>query len=231
MAKRSIQRANNIEFKHELVRKSIHLVSLSIPIGYWYLGRATVLMYILPLFAWSLSMDIARFFFPSFAHWFYKVFRPLLREHELNHDKPLLTGATWLLISAAVCIQWFPKLITITAFSILIVSDTAAALFGRRFGKRIFFQKSLEGAFAFFISALVVLAFLPHVYSPAIEYSIGMIAALIGAIVESASIQLRFDDNLSIPLSIGGVMWGIYYLLAQLDPAKYQALYDAVVAF
>jgi len=188
-------------------------------------------MFILPLFALSFCMDIARFFVPAFAHWFYKFFRRLLREHELNHDKKLLTGATYVLISAAVCIQWFPKLITITAFSILIISDTAAAIFGRRFGKRVFFQKSLEGAAAFFVSALVLLAFLPHAYDPTAEYVIGAIAALVGAVVESASIQLRFDDNLSIPLSIGGVMWGIYYLLSQLDPSKYQALYNAVVAF
>lgn len=225
-----MHRANDIEFKHELLRKLIHLISLSIPIGYYQLSRASALEIILPLFAVSLALDLGRFYIPSIARWFYRVFRPLLREHERDHDRMLLNGATYVLISAAVCIEWFPKLVTVSAFAVLIISDASAALYGRRFGKHKLFQKSLEGTVAFFVSALIVLAFVPHAYDATTEYLVGAAAALVGAIVESASIELRFDDNLSIPLSMGLTMWGLYYLLTVLDPAKFQPLYDAVMA-
>jgi dolichol kinase len=205
------------------------LVSLSIPIGYWYASRELALSVILPLFVVSLVLDLGRHYIPPLAHWFYKFFRPLLREHEMDNDKKLLNGATYVLLSAAVCIQWFPKIITVTAFSIMIVSDTAAALYGRRFGKHRFFQKSLEGTGAFFVSALVLLLFMPHAGNFPVEYTIGAIAALVGAVVESASIALRFDDNLSIPLSIGGVMWGSHYLLSVLEPGTYGGLYRSLL--
>jgi dolichol kinase len=41
---------------------------------------------------------------------------------------------------------------------------------------------------------------------------IGFIAAFVGAIVENISFKL-VDDNLSIPLSVGFTMWGLYLAL------------------
>ncbi|MCK7523378.1 MAG: hypothetical protein MZV64_39855 [Ignavibacteriales bacterium] len=60
------------------------------------------------------------------------------------------------LLSALICALIFPKVIFVTAFSILIISDTMAALIGRKFGKRKFLRKSLEGTLSFFISASIV---------------------------------------------------------------------------
>ena len=40
---------------------------------------------------------------------------------------------------------------------------------------------------------------------------IGIIAAAVGAITESLSSTI--DDNIAVPLSIGCVMWGMYFLL------------------
>jgi dolichol kinase len=122
-----------------------------------------------------------------------------------------LTGATNILFSAIVCIILFPKIITINAFAILIISDITSALFGRRFGKRKFFQKSLEGAMAFFVSATVVVFLAPKVQGLAMEYVIGIIAAAVGAVVEAASTTI--DDNISVPLAIGTLMWALYALL------------------
>jgi len=40
------------------------------------------------------------------------------------------------------------------------------------------------------------------------EYVIGVLGAVVGAFVESLSGV--FDDNLTVPLSISLVMWGLY---------------------
>jgi dolichol kinase len=131
-----------------------------------------------------------------------------------------LKGATYVLVSAILCMWIFPKVIFITAFAILIVSDTSAALIGRKFGRHPFLSKTLEGALAFLVSALLVVAFAPKIEYLPLEYVIGAIAALVGAIVESASVGV--DDNLSIPISVGGVMWVLYLLF--LDSVDLYAL-------
>lgn len=138
---------------------------------------------------------------------------PLLRPHELRSDRLLLNGASYVLISACIVIALFPKLIAITSFAILIISDISAALVGRRYGTHPFLDKSLEGTIAFFVSALIVIGVIGACYHvPAVYFVIGTCAAAVGALAENLSIRLKMDDNVSIPLSIGAVMWGLALL-------------------
>ncbi len=196
----------------ELIRKGIHLCSLSIPVVYYFLTRETALAILVPLtLAFGLS-DLARLFLPSVRALYERLFGFLLRRHERSTRYRRLNGATYVLLSATICVWLFPKVIVITAFAILIVSDTAAALVGRKFGRHPFLGKSLEGTTAFFISALVVVAVAPKVLYLPSEYLIGICAAFLGALVEAVSGDL-LDDNLSIPLSIGLAMWGLYLFL------------------
>ncbi|MCX8009904.1 MAG: dolichol kinase, partial [Ignavibacteria bacterium] len=122
--------------------------------------------------------------------------------------------------SAVICVLLFPKIFVVTGFSILIISDSASALFGRKFGRHKFLAKSLEGALAFFISALIVVAITPKIEYLFLEYLIGIVGAAVGTIVESYSSEI--DDNISIPVSICLVMWGLYSLfLPTLNVYKY----------
>lgn len=192
----------------EFVRKGIHLVSLSIPVVYAFIPRATALAILIPLTMIFAATDFWRFRHPGLGDLYHRHVGWLLRSHERDHGRKRLNGATYVLLSACLCIVIFPKIVVLTAFPILIISDTAAALIGRRYGRHAFLNKSLEGAAAFFLSALLVVTFAPKIaYDPA-EYLIGAIAALTGTIVESVSITV--DDNLSIPLAVGGVMWFLY---------------------
>lgn len=200
----------------EIIRKGIHLTSLLIPIVYSFVSKRTALAILIPLtLAFSLS-DIARLWIPAVGRWYSRFFGFLLRAHEKTDEGRHLNGATYVLLSATLLILFFPKVIVISAFAILIVSDTSAALIGRRFGKHRFMTKSVEGSLAFFVSALVVVAVSPKLaYLPA-EYALGAAAGLVGALVEASAIGL--DDNLSIPLSVGGIMWIMYALfLPSLD--------------
>jgi dolichol kinase len=201
-----------IKYRDELFRKLIHLTSLSIPIVYYFISKGTAALILAILAALALTIDLARYLHPEIGKIFYKIFGFLLRQHELDHQKKNLNGATYVLISALISVLIFPKVIFISAFSILIIGDSLAALIGRKFGKRKFLFKSFEGTLTFFISACIVILFTPKVGGFFEEYVIGFIGAFVGAIIENISFRL-IDDNLSIPLSVGFAMWGLYLLL------------------
>lgn len=201
-----------IGYKDELIRKLIHLTSLSIPVIYYFITRSTAATILGILTAVALILDVTRHFSPLIGKLFYKIFGFLLRRHEFDDDKKNLNGATYVLLSAFAGVLIFPKVIFITAFTILIIGDTLAALIGRKFGNHKFLYKSLEGTFAFFISSCIVVLFTPKVGYFSEEFIIGFAAAFIGAITENISFKY-VDDNFSIPLAAGFLMWILYMII------------------
>ena len=192
----------------ELIRKSIHLCSLSIPLVYYWITKAQALSILIPLALVLGVLDVVRLYHPATGRLYSKYLGFLLRAHERTEHGRKLNGATYVLLSAIICVLLFPKVIVITAFAVLIISDTSAALIGRRFGRHRFLNKSLEGSTAFFLSGLIVVALAPKIAWSPVEYAIGAGAILLGTIVEASPVPL--DDNLSIPLSIGAAMWVMY---------------------
>jgi dolichol kinase len=135
------------------------------------------------------------------------IFGRTLRRHEVEKEYTL-NGASWVLISATFGILVFPKIIFITGFSILILSDIAACLFGRKFGKTPLFDKSWEGTSAFIIIAFFIVSFIGYMNSaPWTFFVFGFISAFLGGMVEAASRILKVDDNITIPICIGVLMW------------------------
>lgn len=195
----------------ELVRKGIHLCSLSIPIIYYFIEKATALSILIPLTLVFGLTDLARVYHRPTRELYHRLFGWLLRKHELDEDARRLNGATYVLLSACLFIWLFPKVVFITAFAFLIVSDTLAALVGRLYGRRRFLRKSLEGAAAFFFSALVVVAVAPKLTGIAAEYAIAAASAVVGTIVEAWGSSI--DDNLLIPLTVGATLWLLYLLV------------------
>jgi len=203
-----MQKHGEISYTNELLRKAIHLSSLSIPIAYGIFGKQFIFRLILLATILSIILDVMSHKVEAFRKFYLTLFGNLLRHHEAQNETLLLNGASWVLIAAFVCILIFPQYIAITAFSILIISDTAAALIGRKIGKRKFLDKSVEGTMAFILSGIMVVTFVGLVYNlPVAFYYAGFGGAILGGIVEAASIRLRMDDNLSIPISVGATMW------------------------
>lgn len=207
----STSAGQHVSFQYELVRKGIHMMSLSIPVVYYFVSQSTMLFLLLPVTAAFVIGDLLRSFHqPSFAL-YQRVFGPMLRAHEKTPHKKTLNGASWVLLSAIFCVLVFPKLITITAFTILIISDTTAALIGRRFGTKKFNDKSLEGSTAFVVSAAIVILLTPKVQHGIAEYVIGMVSGVFGALAEVFSFDI-IDDNFAIPVAIGVSLWVMYVL-------------------
>lgn len=201
-----------IDYQSEVLRKAIHLCSLSIPVVYYFITRELALSILIPLALLSLVLDLSRYYFKPFSNIFYKIFGFMLRKHEKDEKRKNLNGATYVLISAVLVIAIFPKVFAVTGFAVLIIGDIAAALIGRKFGQTQFLLKSLEGTIAFFIFSIVVILFTPKIEGNFTEFVIAVIAVGVGAVAENISTGWA-DDNLTIPVSIGITMWILYALL------------------
>ena len=200
-----------VSFRHELLRKSIHLCSISIPIAYSYLSRDTMLWVLIPLTAMTVAVDLLRSFSRPVFRLYTRMFGAILRKHEQSPQKVTLNGASYVFLSAAVCVFLFPKLITITAFAILIISDTTGAIIGRRYGTKKYRDKTIQGSTAFVVSAVIVILCTPKVSYLFGEYVIASVSAVVGAIAEVFSFDI-IDDNFAIPIAIGFSLWALYLI-------------------
>ena len=106
----------------------------------------------------------------------------------------MLTGASWVVIGAALTTLIFNENVAIIGLLVLSLSDSIAAIIGIKFGKTQLFNKSLEGSAVFFLSA----SFIIFSLSPAL-FIINLCAALAATSVELISTP-RFNDNLFIPV-------------------------------
>ncbi|GBD06272.1 hypothetical protein HRbin21_00057 [bacterium HR21] len=200
--------SRDIPLRSEVVRKAIHLLSLSIPVGYIFVSQRTALTILLPLMVLFVLVDILMHRVHLVRQLYLQLFGFLLRPHELETRRLLLNGASYVFISACLCIWLFPKIIAVTAFAILILADIASALVGKAWGHHRFLDKTAEGSAAFLVVAcLTVLALGLWLGAPWSYFVAGLAGAVTGTLAEAASIRLRMDDNLSIPLSIGAIMW------------------------
>lgn len=180
----------------EIKRKTVHLTTLIVPIGYTMTSDKTVLSFLVPFFLCYLAVDLLRHFHPGMASLFRKLFfGRVLREEE----KPTLMGSTYFLFSTILTILLFPKTIAIVSLLILIFADTAAALVGKGIGKVRIFGKTLEGSFAFFLTSLLIVWTYPD-----LNRLSGSLAALGTTLIEL--LPIKIDDNLTIPLVAGAII-------------------------
>jgi dolichol kinase len=211
--KKKKKKKKNIPYEQEVMRKGIHLLSLLIPIVYVFTPKSTALI-ILFLMAFVMVMtDILSKKETIFKEFINRYFSKMLRQHEKHKKKIVLNGASWVLISAFFTVLLFPKIIAITAFTILIISDISAALIGRKYGRNRLLNKSWEGTFAFFISALLVILVIGLLFSMPYPFFVaGIIASFLGAFAEAISDTLRLDDNISVPITVGSTFMALFYL-------------------
>lgn len=199
-----------ISYSQEIFRKLIHLCSLSIPLLYYHTDFYITMYFIVPLLILVLAIDILSKDGMPLQSFIYKYFGSMMREHE-KQGGFVLNGASWVLISAVLIFAIFPKILAITSFVILIISDLSAALIGRRFGSHNLFDKSWEGTFAFFITASIIVYYF-WIIDDLSDYFLyfGILASAITALTEAASKILKIDDNISVPTAFCTTMWLVH---------------------
>ena len=191
-----------LEYHQEFYRKLIHLSSTFIPFMLWYFGKDTFQVWIIIIAVILPILD----YFRRYNKFLYFIYRNLFIKFTRPIEQGMLSGASWVIIGAAVTIFIFNENIAIIALLVLSIADSAAAIVGIKFGKTQLFSKSLEGSTAFFITATIIVFSL----SSAGAY-INFIAVIATTVVELFSTP-RINDNFLIPmvlafiLTIGGIV-------------------------
>jgi len=206
-----------LPYRAELVRKTLHVGALALPVGILWLGRPTAAPLLIALAAVAVAADVARQRWRPAHRALLGVFAPIMRPEERPpFGGPLvLNGAVWMCVAAAACAALFPEAIAAAALALLMVGDAAAALIGRRFGRTRYpgSPKSVEGSVAFFAAGWA--AALPFALAgePALGPGVLAAGALAAAAVEA--LPLPVNDNVRVPLVAGALM----LLLAGVAPA------------
>lgn len=203
---------NNISYNHEIYRKLIHLSSLWMPITIYFLNYNLSLILFSLIFILVFLSEILRLNSKSFNKIFNLFFKNILREHESN-DNAKFAGAFYVCLAVLIALILFPTIIAVSAISVMLICDTASALIGRKFGKNKILSKSLEGLFAFILSGYLTIFLIYYLTNQNnIFLFSGFLSVVFAGLIELISKDiLKTDDNLTIVLSSGIVMWILNY--------------------
>jgi dolichol kinase len=192
------------DYGKELLRKTIHLSSLWMP-GLYYCVSREVMLWVLGMVTLLVVMlDVLRLYVPLLRHVLHGLLGKVMRAHELERG---ISGASYMLIGALLAVLLFSKPVAVTALLVLMVADTAASLVGKRFGKRPLLGKTMEGALGFVVAGWLMVGVSSWLFQQPLSFAgAGVIAVIVGAVVEILSGKCHIDDNLTIPLSVGAVM-------------------------
>jgi len=191
-------------------------------LSFLFSSRESFLLFLLCFVVFELGLEIFRLHNHKLNLGITRLFAPLMREGENLR----LSGVPYYGFGCFIAYSFFPKPIAMMAVLYLAVGDPMASIFGR-FAKRqgqlntVFFQKfstkSLEGSFACF-GACTLLTYLlwpfsfdgstSNLWIKLFVSVLGGLSATIGEII-----PLRTDDNLSMPLISGALLWLMASLL------------------
>ena len=181
------------EFIFEVLRKSVHLVSILIVLIYEFFGKEIILWILIAFLVTVLILDYFRLEHGMRIPFFYIMYR----EHEADR----LGGHIYFALGAISAIAIFSKEIAYAAILMTTFGDLAAALIGKFYGKRRVFKKifkndkSIEGSVSeFTIDFLIGLFILGN---PVVS----LIMAFFATLTETA--VNKIDDNLVIPVFSG----------------------------
>lgn len=190
--------------KTELYRKAVHLSSLWMPLFLYHAGKIPSLILFGMLLVMNLVIEYTAFRRTShIGILFRKMFIRTLRHKEVSRGRFVPSGSVYVLAAALACSACFSPIVAATSMSIMLISDSCAALWGKFCGRFRFKNgKSAEGTLAFFISAFIVVRLL----YPLAPFPVAAAAALGAATVEFFETAFKVDDNLSIPLFSGFIL-------------------------
>ncbi len=195
----------NKSYKKEIYRKAIHLSSLWIPAVIYFVNQGLSIIIFSIFFACDAILEYGNYKRWSWARrTFGSLFFKTLRNKETKKVYFQVSGSLYVLLAAIACSLLFSKPVAAIAMTVMLISDTFAALVGKACGTRkIYKHKSMEGTIAFFLSALLINMLFEPLYHFTYASVLACLAATVAEIYED---KIEIDDNLSIPLFIGAVL-------------------------
>jgi diacylglycerol kinase (CTP) len=225
-----LKRVAEIKLSHFLVNTlpvRLHLRSdLHLARKIWHMGMGLVIAFIYmsglsrsasvivlgSFLGLDLLVETARLRIPSFNESVMRFWGPIMRSCEVNR----FSGVPYYLSASILAIGIFPKAIAILSILYLACGDPIASLFGILHGDRsVRFSngKSLVGTLAGVITCMLA----TFVYLKTLSLSDGVIipVMLLGGIAGGAAelLPLEIDDNFSIPVVSGFILWLGFILL------------------
>ncbi|MCP4869612.1 MAG: hypothetical protein GY898_12930 [Proteobacteria bacterium] len=181
-------------------------VILAVPSPAWMIGIAG------SFFVYAWTMEFSRRRWPSVNERIMKFYGPVAHPHERER----INSATWYTTALIGLALTGSPVVCAVAVLVLGLGDPSAAIIGRRWGRtKLINGRSLEGSLAFIAAGgSLALGALLIFFG---ELSFGQAALLSyggatgGAIAELLS--RRVDDNLTIPIATGLVVWALSALI------------------
>ena len=191
---------NKITYQNELLRKSIHLFSSVLALILYIFGKNVIIYPLIFITTIYITLDYLRKN-TVLNNFYLKYFKIVTREKEIMGK---LTGASYLLLGYTITIFLFSETSAIISILIVSISDSVAALVGRKYGMINIRNKTLEGTFSFFLSSIII--FLPFSFN----YFLVFLICLVITIVEFFD-DLLVDDNLVLPI-VSGLLINLFLI-------------------
>lgn len=199
-----------------LARKVWHM-SMGVFIVSVYLSglpRAGSLLVLGFFFLLFFFLETARLRNPALNQLTVRLMGPIMRSHEMHS----MSGTPYYLGSALICVALFPQPVVVLSLLYLAIGDPVASLFGILYGERsLRFKngKSLIGTAAGV--AICTLISLIYLSGTRLDYTHVIWLALIGGAAGGLAeiLPLDVDDNFSIPIVSGLVLWLAFIFLGQ----------------
>lgn len=191
-----------------LARKTWHMFMGVAMASAYFAGmstRAAILTLTVAL-ALAVSVEFSRLKFAHFNEKVVRLWGPIMRSCEVNR----VSGIPFYILATLLSIGIFPKPIAILSILYLAFGDPVASVFGILFGKygmRFSNGKSLIGTLAGIVAcSLVGFLYLRNLSLPPVAYlSLVLLGGIAGGVAELMPFDM--DDNLSIPIVSGFVLW------------------------
>ena len=174
----------------------------SIPLAGIFVSETAMIWSLAVLAVGGLVLDLVRFRIEWLNLIFIRLLAPLLKQNEVAH----ITGATYMVIAAFFAFLIFGKDVAIPVMFFLSLGDPVAAIVGKDMPGPRLYGKSPFGTAAFIGVGCATLTVL--LAADGIDHHWALwIGAAVAGLIELASSPP--DDNLTIPLLAGAVMFGL----------------------
>jgi dolichol kinase len=197
-----------IAYRQEIYRKLIHLSSVWMAAAMYFLPFGWVAPLFLLLLAANVLLEYGHYKKWPAIHPLYQLCFGRMMRNSAGDGKFELSGSPYVLAAAFLTVLCFKPPVAVCAFTVMLSGDTAAALVGRKFGRKRFANgKSLEGALAFVAASILTLIVCDYIFAYPPQLCLkGFIGIVLAAAAEFYEKKLHVDDNFSIPLLVGAAM-------------------------
>jgi diacylglycerol kinase (CTP) len=197
-----------------LARKAWHMI-MGLVMAFIYLSGmrvSTAVVILGSVLGADLMMETARLRIPSFNERILRLWGPFMRTSEVSR----MSAIPHYLAATILAIAIFPKPVAILSILYLACGDPIASLFGILYGHksiRLASGKSLIGTLAGVVTCMLVTVI--YMKTLAVSDSALLTLTVVGGIAGGTAelVPLDIDDNFTIPVISGFVLWLAFILL------------------